>query len=310
MGVLAVKGYPTMNNTSLQGKQSPAPLDDCTALLGAVQARLRSGAGRADDAGHDAGWLRQQVLECADALGQLQMMLTLSGAQSDVADQGSSPAEVPALQEAQQEIGDRAGLRVALALAQAALNIARIELADTQAEEEQARHLALHDGLTALPNRRHFRQRLDHDLAVPLPAGAIPVLAVLYLDLDGLKAINDKHGHAAGDELLRIVAARLARSIRARDMVCRLGGDEFACLLSNEISREQLSHLACKLFDAVSAPLKIGALELTVRPSIGVALCPGDGVTTDDLLRRADAAMYRAKRLQMGYAFFDASSDA
>ena len=92
-------------------------------------------------------------------------------------------------------------------------------------------------------------------------------------------------------------------------MVCRMGGDEFACLLTEVLSREQLSHLACKLFDAVSAPLKIGALELTVRPSIGIAVCPADGATADGLLRNADSAMYHAKRQQLGYAFFDAAHD-
>jgi diguanylate cyclase (GGDEF)-like protein len=133
---------------------------------------------------------------------------------------------------------------------------------------------------------------------------------VLYLDLDGFKPINDLHGHDAGDELLRIVAARLARSIRAEDMVCRLGGDEFACLLSDPLNRERLGHLACKLFDAVSAPLQLGPLKLTVRPSIGIAVCPTDGATTDALLKCADAAMYRAKRHQSGYAFFDPQTDA
>jgi diguanylate cyclase (GGDEF)-like protein len=135
------------------------------------------------------------------------------------------------------------------------------------------------------------------------------VLAVLYLDLDGFKPINDRHGHETGDGLLRVVAARLARAVRSDDMVCRVGGDEFVCLLGDVLNRQQLSHLACKLFDAVSAPLRIGTLDLLVRPSIGIAVCPQDGDTTDALLRRADTAMYRAKRQQLGYAFFDATVD-
>lgn len=185
----------------------------------------------------------------------------------------------------------------------AALEQVRADLVGTQAGERRARHLALHDGLTSLPNRSFFRQRLDQALAgVELPG---PALAVLYLDLDGLKQINDAHGHHAGDKLLKIVAARLARAVRAEDMMSRLGGDEFACLLVDYLKREQLSHLARKFFNMVSAPLKIGRLEIVVRPSIGIAICPADGVTSEALLRSADAAMYHAKRQQIGYAFFD-----
>jgi diguanylate cyclase (GGDEF)-like protein len=202
-------------------------------------------------------------------------------------------------------------LRNELACSQAELRRTRIELQHARTSEQQARHQALHDSLTELPNRSCFRQRLDHDLALgqPLAQASAPVLAVLYLDLDGFKPINDRHGHEAGDGVLRIVATRLARAVRSDDMVCRVGGDEFVCLLGDVLNRQQLSHLACKLFDAVSAPLRIGTLDLLVRPSIGIAVCPQDGDTTDALLRRADIAMYRAKRQQLGYAFFDATID-
>ncbi len=191
---------------------------------------------------------------------------------------------------------------------QASLSAARTELLGTQARERRQRHAAEHDSLTALPNRRGFRARLDDVLgSAERPA---PQVAVLYLDLDGFQPINDQHGHATGDELLRIVAERLSRNVRADDMVCRLGGDEFACLLSHPMGREQLGQIARKLFDAVSAPLQLGELHLSVRPSIGIAVCPGDGDTPGALLKRADAAMYRAKRRQLGYAFFDRRSDA
>ena len=102
----------------------------------------------------------------------------------------------------------------------------------------------------------------------------------------------------------------LARAVRASDVVGRLGGDEFACLLADLPGREQLCHLACKLFDAVSAPVKVGTLRLTVRPSIGIAVCPTDGASTDELLKSADAAMYAAKRDRSGYAFFACGSRA
>ena len=153
-----------------------------------------------------------------------------------------------------------------------------------------------------MPNRVHFRQRLDQALA--LRQRASRPLGLLYLDLDGFKPVNDAYGHGAGDELLRIVAARLRHALRANDLVGRIGGDEFACLLCDVTDRPQLGQIARKLLDAVAAPLKIGQVQVSVAASIGIALYPGDGVSADDLLRNADAAMFRAKRQRVGYAFF------
>jgi diguanylate cyclase len=201
------------------------------------------------------------------------------------------------------ELGRHRQLEREALQARAALALAHAALVGTQAGEQRARHMALHDGLTSLPNRSFFRERLGAALAGP--ARHRPTLAVLYLDLDGFKPINDAHGHDVGDELLRVVALRLARAVRADDMVSRLGGDEFACLIGDVMNRGQLQHLACKLFDAISAPLKIGTLTFTVRPSIGIAICTEHGSTTDTLLKHADAAMYWAKRQQTGYAFFE-----
>jgi diguanylate cyclase (GGDEF)-like protein len=256
------------------------PADDWNLLFDAVTSRLRRSVLGTSEAPAAVG---DTVLDCLQALEQLHTAL----AQERVC---SERIERELLQ------------------ARAALAMAHIELVGTQAGERRARHLAQHDGLTALPNRSYFNARLDDALR---PGDhAAPGLAVLYIDLDGFKPINDRHGHATGDEMLRIVAQRLSHSIRAGDTVCRIGGDEFACLLSRPMGREQLSQLAAKLFDAVSAPLKVGALELQVRPSIGIAVCPTDGETATALLTRADTAMYRAKRRQMGYAFFDRHADA
>lgn len=184
-----------------------------------------------------------------------------------------------------------------------ALREARTALAGTQAGERHARHLALHDGLTSLPNRRFFMQRLDLALASASPLH--PALAVMYLDLDDFKSVNDLYGHEAGDELLRIVAARLAHAVRAEDMMSRLGGDEFACVLTDVPSSEQLSLVVAKVFDAVSAPLALGRVTLRIRPSIGIATYPADGQSASALLRNADAAMYRAKRQQSDHALCD-----
>jgi len=198
-------------------------------------------------------------------------------------------------------------LEAELVAARAALAEALVDLAGTRAGERHARYLALHDGLTALPNRRYFREQLTAALAQRGQDGG--PLAVLYLDLDGFKPINDAHGHDIGDKLLQIVAARLSRTVRSGDMVSRIGGDEFACLIEGVANRGQLAHLADKLFEAVSAPLGIGELELVVRPSIGIALYPSDGTTAERLIESADTAMYRAKRAGAGHAFVEGGTD-
>jgi len=130
-------------------------------------------------------------------------------------------------------------------------------------------------------------------------------LAVFFIDLDGFKQINDQHGHRVGDALLRITAARMRHAVRAADLVGRIGGDEFACIIDGLPSREQLRHIACKLFGSICAPMTIGDRPYRVRPSIGIALFPDDGATPHSLLEHADAAMYSAKRHQIGYSFFD-----
>lgn len=178
----------------------------------------------------------------------------------------------------------------------------RQQLAGTQAQAVQAHHLASHDALTALPNRACFHERLAQLVgrAVAERRG----LAVLFLDLDGFKPINDTYGHAAGDELLRIVARRLARAVRREDTVGRIGGDEFACLLDGLATREPALLLATKLRDVVRAPCRIGGRGLSVGVSIGVALCPEDGNSPEELLLKSDMAMYRAKRAHSGVACF------
>jgi diguanylate cyclase len=263
-------------------------IGDWDDLLSAVKSRLGSTAGELLEAAtrppHDprAGRSQASVLECVSALDQLQTTL-----RHELTRRGLL----------EQELTD---LKVTLAQA-------RRELLGTQAGERQARHLALHDGLTALPNRTYFHERLAHALSRDEPPG----LALLYFDLDDFKPINDMHGHDTGDALLKIVATRLARAVRAGDMVSRVGGDEFACLVGRLPNRQQLSRLAGKLLDAVAAPAQIGALMLSVRPSIGIVTSDGDGdgASADALLKNADAAMYRAKREKTGYAFFDPAVD-
>lgn len=273
----------------LPPQASDVAIEDWDVLFCAVKERLRlsvddrRGAAPESQPQDAADRICTTVLECIEALDQLHRTQ-------------------------QHELGRRQRLELEVFDTRTALAQSRSELASTQMQEKRARHLAQHDSLTSLPNRGFFGERLDHALAAAAPARQ--PLAVLYLDLDGFKQINDSHGHATGDELLRIVAARLTQTLRTGDIVSRLGGDEFACLLRALPSQEQLRHLACKLFDAVSAPVRIGLLKLTVRPSIGIAVCPADGAPAEALLRNADAAMYRAKREQTGYAFFEEYADA
>ena len=181
---------------------------------------------------------------------------------------------------------------------------------------------ALHDALTGLANRALFRDRVEHALARAAREGGPPRVAVLYLDLDGFKAVNDSLGHAAGDELLRAVAGRLLNATRGCDTVARFGGDEFAVLLESAHTAADAEVVAARIVTAVRAPVVLaGAAGPALRPgtprdaatrpearvgvSVGIAFAD-PGVNADGLLRHADAAMYRAKGDGKGqYAVFD-----
>ncbi len=184
-----------------------------------------------------------------------------------------------------------------------ALENMRAELAGTQAGERQARHLAAHDPLTGLANRGHFQECLFHALALHAMSGQ--GLAILYIDLDGFKPINDTYGHAAGDALLCIVASRLTHGVRSGDLVSRLGGDEFACLLHEVESGEHAQRLAMKLLESLRTPCKVGQHMVQVDASIGIAFDTEGAGDPSDLLLKADMAMYRAKRERTGIACYE-----
>ncbi|MDP3226675.1 MAG: GGDEF domain-containing protein [Acidovorax sp.] len=203
----------------------------------------------------------------------------------------------------QRETAQRQELERAFKKSQTALVQAETDLDHVRGGERRARHLALHDELTSLPNRRHLLEQLSETLARREPDS--PGLSVLYLDLDAFKAVNDTYGHGVGDKVLRITAARLRGAVRQGDTVVRLGGDEFVCLLQDVADVTPLRQLCNKLLQAVSTPMKIGMLQLLVRPSIGIAICPQHGTAADDLLACADAAMYAAKRDGCGFAFHE-----
>lgn len=239
------------------------------ALLGEHDGLLRSGS---------AGVAQSSVRECVAALQQLH---------------GSLTDERRQLYRIESEL-----LATGKALAQA-----RANLVEAEEQHRSAQRRASFDSLTELPNRGHFVERSD--IALAQLGGDRMALAALYIDLDDFKAINDLHGHHIGDQVLQIVAARLVFAVRADDIIGRLGGDEFACLLTSLLSKTQLKQLACKLVAAVSAPIQVGTLELVVRASIGIAIYPRDGETSETLLRSADEAMYSAKRSRTGHAFVE-----
>ena len=167
-----------------------------------------------------------------------------------------------------------------------------------KAAQQRESHLALHDALTQLPNRRHLLEWLNTTVgtAQQMARTSAPVqLAVLLLDLDHFKAVNDSLGHAAGDEVLRMVAERLRESVPAHDMVARLGGDQFAVVAVAPEGRQGVEVLADELLAAVSQRMALGDTVLSMSPSIGISLYPSDGNDAAALLRYADAALYQAK---------------
>ncbi len=164
---------------------------------------------------------------------------------------------------------------------------------DRKRAEEQVRALAYHDALTGLPNRLLFNDRLA--LAVAQARRKGERLAVLFLDLDGFKAVNDSLGHNLGDLLLRGTADRIQASLRAVDSVARLGGDEFILLLPGIRRVEEAARVAEKVLESIRAPLAVEGHELFVTASMGISVYPEDGEDVETLVKNADTAMYRAK---------------
>jgi diguanylate cyclase (GGDEF)-like protein len=162
-----------------------------------------------------------------------------------------------------------------------------------QESEERYRSLAQHDLLTGLPNRRVFLERLAVSLDELRPGGSRRRTAVLFIDLDAFKDVNDTHGHEAGDALLCEVATRLASAVRGRDTVARYGGDEFTVMSSDCGSDAEVVRFAQRLLELVRRPVVFGQHDIICGASIGIAVGPPG--TASELMKRADAAMYRAK---------------
>ncbi len=161
-------------------------------------------------------------------------------------------------------------------------------------QQQALEKLALHDHLTGLPNRLLFRELAQAACATALREGHL--LAVLFIDLDRFKAVNDTLGHSAGDALLKTVAQRLSASVRASDVVCRHSGDEFLVLLQDSGTLEQLVQTVERIQLEVARPMMLEGREARVQASIGIALLPDDASEPDELVRHADLAMYEAKK--------------
>lgn len=184
-------------------------------------------------------------------------------------------------------------------------NVLEDQLAAVTEQEQAARHAAFHDPLTGLANRALFNDRLQHGLAQAVRHGW--GLAVMFMDLNGFKMINDTHGHDAGDRVLQTVAGRLKENTRGDDTVSRLGGDEFVYLLMETRSEQDITAIAEKIIAAMRVPFDVNVgdciVGLSISASIGIATYPKDGITADVLLKSADTAMYEAKRSKSGYFF-------
>ncbi|MGZ4618477.1 MAG: putative bifunctional diguanylate cyclase/phosphodiesterase [Frankiaceae bacterium] len=179
------------------------------------------------------------------------------------------------------------------------------DVRERKALEDQLRHQAFHDELTGLPNRALLRERLTHRLqrrTVPRES----VVAVLFIDLDDFKTINDSLGHTAGDELLCTIAGRIAAKLRPADTAARVGGDEFVVLLEDLYGRSEAHDVAARLLNEVRQPVNLRGREVFPHASVGIAIATRQGIASEEVLSQADMAMYYAK----GHQAKDGSSIA
>lgn len=248
------------------------------------------------------------VEECADDLSSVN-----AGLKGELLDGDISPAVEDALEKSEAVEGKVQSASEELSLVNIALKeevqertILQDQLAAEVKHGEEARHAALHDPLTGLPNRALFNDRLEHGLAHAKRKGTS--LVVMFLDLDDFKSINDTHGHDVGDIVLTTIAGRIKQASRDEDTVCRHGGDEFLYMLVEIKSERDITAIAEKIVAMVEVPCDIRIrdinVSLVVHPSIGIAIFPADGITADSLVANADKAMYQAKRNRSGYALF------
>src|SRR5450432_1076045 len=182
------------------------------------------------------------------------------------------------------------------------------DISERKRADERITHLAHYDALTDLPNRALFHERLKQELAGIVPGHQ---LAVLYIDIDEFKSVNDSLGHLIGDELLKSVAVSLRRCVGAANFVARLGGDEFAIVQTEVKTPADVTDFVTRVFDAIREPYECLGHHVTTDASIGIALAPQHGADLDQILKNADLAMYAAKSAgRRTYRFFEPEMDA
>lgn len=205
-----------------------------------------------------------------------------------------------------EEMAERIVIESELANTKTDLAEVRDDLSKAQVKTEEAQQIALQDALTGLPNRASFEQGLDHGLIQAKRHGW--GLAVLFIDIDKFKNINDCYGHDLGDQVLLMVANSLKSLVRGEDIVSRWGGDEFVCLLLEVKQEADVIHLAEKMINRIAEAREFNGIVLSIRASIGIAIYPADGDTADVIFKNADTAMYKAKETEKGVVLFRESA--
>jgi len=205
------------------------------------------------------------------------------------------------------ELAERIVIESELADTKTDLAEVRDDLSKAEVKAEEAQQIALQDPLTGLPNRLSFEQGLDHGLIQAKRHGR--GLAVLFIDLDKFKSINDSYGHDMGDQVLLMVANRLQSFVRDEDLVSRWGGDEFVCLLFEVKQETDVTSLAEKMINRIAEAFEFNGITLSIRASIGIAIYPADGDTADVLFKNADTAMYKGKGTEKRVMLFRESGE-
>jgi diguanylate cyclase (GGDEF)-like protein len=254
----------------------------------------------------DSKHVMEQVNECARELA-----LINAAVKQELAHRNPSPELGKALEQSQAIAQKLCEASAALTATHRTLeseirdrNMVDHQLAAAIEQQEDARHAAFHDVLTGLPNRALFNDRLE--LGMEQAKRYHRTLAVMFIDLDKFKVINDTYGHETGDCVLRVTAQRLKDNTRHADSVSRTGGDEFLYLLTEIHSEMDLANIAAKIINAIRRPCEVRVNDLNITPtvgaSIGIAIFPRHGATAGALINSADAAMFRAKLNGSGYA--------
>ena len=238
--------------------------------------------------------LKKEVDQSGDASPALKLALTKSE-DAEVRVEESADELVSVNAALAEGIQERKSLTDELATTYAALT-------ESRRQARKARSDALHDPLTGLPNFTLFKDRLD--VALSQARRHEWRVAVMFIDLDRFKHINDTHGHDVGDACLQIIGERLETNTRAEDTACRRSGDEFQFLMTEARSLPIIEALALKLFSAMQSSCEVRSLNLSIKPSIGIAVYPDNGHSAQELLEKADAAMYAAKHRSAGPLFW------